>query len=719
MNKLNELRTRAKGLTLLFYPSSIAIVGASGELTKPGGIILAHLLKFGFKGKLFPVNPTLKDVNGLECYPAVNDIPGQVDMAIIAVAVSRVMKILVDCVAKGVKGVIIITSGFSEVGGKGIELQRELKEFAGKHGIRICGPNCMGLINYLNNMMAAFSFAEILPHNSPNATPNVSFVTQSGGFGLSTAITAAIQGIGFTYFVGTGNEVESDFSDFMAFSVDDQQTKIIAGYMEGVRDGLKFALAADMAMEAKKPVVIFKTGRYQPSASAALSHTGSMTGSDKVYSSFFRQKGIIRPESIEEMAAVLTLLETKAIPPGKKVGIIASSGGHGVVMADLCVEAGLELAVLSEETRRKLAEWLPPHASVANPVDFTGMDLVNDGLLQACTGIMADDPEVDFIVFSYWVSRNLEATAREELIKTIKSVSKPVIAVIMSVAGEAVLEHTVYLRGQGIPVTIGLEPAVKAIRKVYDYSVKASSVKREIIRPAGSGAVREVEKLLAGVPAGAAISGKMAGEILSAYGVQFAGEGCAASVGEAVELAGKMGYPVALKIDSPDIPHKTEARGIKLNLASAGQVEEAYKEIMANAMKYNPGAKVKGVLVQEMLKEGTEVIVGIGRDPAFGPTVLFGLGGIFVEQLGDVSLRVAPVCENDAWEMLQEIKGSGILDGVRGKPPVDKKAIVDIILRLSQLAEDFPRIAELDINPLIVFEEGKGARAVDALIVTK
>lgn len=719
MNKLKEIKSRTKSLIPLFYPSSIAVIGASGELDKPGGIVLAHLLEDGFQGKIFPVNPRHKEIKGLQCYPTVLDIPEQVEMAVVSVAVPLVKDVLQECIAKNIKGAIIFSSGYAEVGSEGIKLQEELKKLANEHKIRVCGPNCMGIINYNNNMMAAFSYSGIFPINSPQTSKNICFLTQSGGFGLSVAVTAVSQGLGLSYFVSTGNEAESDFSDFLAFSVEDSQTSIIAGYMEGIKDGKKFALVADMARKAKKPVVIFKTGRYEASSRAALSHTGALAGSDMVYSSFFRQKGIIRPENIEEFLAILTLLETKTILQGKKAAIFASSGGHGVVIADKCVEAGLEVATLSEETLQKMSKLLPSFASIANPIDFAGLDLVSQSLFKTCAQIVADDPGVDMLIFSYWVSKTIEENTWEQLIQLKNSTSKPVIAIVMAGMTGVALEHIVNLKKHGIPVIAGLDFAVKAIKKVFDYTFKVNSARQEIIRPVSLLEKEKVEKMLAGYSPGARLSESQAKEILLAYGIPVARERRAATAWEAMSAAEQIGYPVVLKIDSQDILHKTEARGIKLNLASAGQVEEAFKEILANAGQYKPEANIRGVLVQEMLKEGTEVIVGIGNDSVFGSTVMFGLGGILVEQLGDVSLRVVPVCENDVWEMLQEIKGHSILDGIRGKPPVDKRAIVGIILKLSQLVTDFPQIAELDINPLVVFEEGKGVCAADALIVMK
>ena len=719
MNGLNELRDRAKSMAPLFYPSSIAVIGASEKPTKPGEIVLTYLLEGGFRGNIFPVNPREKEIKGLRCYPSVLDIPEQVDLVVIVVTAPLVMKIFQECAAKGIKGAIIFSSGFAEVGEEGIKLQEELKELAGRHKIKICGPNCMGIANYRNNMRAVFSFASIFPVNPPQSPQNICFLTQSGGFGLSVTVTAAAQGLGFSYFVSTGNEAESDFSDFLAFSADDPQTSIIAGYMEGIRDGRKLALAADMAREAKKPVVIFKTGRYKASAKAALSHTGALTGSDMVYSSFFRQKGIIRPESIEELIAILTLLETKMIPRGKRAVIFASSGGHGVVMADKFAEAGLEVAVLAEDTCRKISGLLPSFASVTNPIDFTGMDMVSRKILKACAEVVAEDPGVDMLIFSYWAANTMESHVWDQMVQIKEATSKPVIAIIMASMTGAALEHMAYLKRHGIPVVAGIDFAVKAISKVVDYTFKINSGKQETSGPAGSPARERVEGILAGHSPGARLSEAQAKGILAAYGIPVTRERRAGSAGEALEAAGQIGYPVALKIDSPDILHKTEAGGIKLNLTSAGQVEESFEEILASAGQYQPGANIAGVLVQEMLKEGTEVMVGIGNDPVFGSTVMFGLGGIFVEQLGDVSLRVAPVGENDAWEMLREIKAHRVLDGVRGRPPVDKRAVVDIILKLSQLAMDFPQIAELDINPLIVFEEGKGACAADALIILK
>ena len=717
--KYTELKSRAKGLTPLFYPSSIAVIGATGEQNKPGGITLAYLLKEGYPGKVFPVNPHKQEVSGLTCYPTVLAVPEPVDLAIVAVAAPHVLNTLKDCIAKDIKGAIIFSSGFAETGDEGNKHQEEIKKLASQHNLRVCGPNCMGIANFILNMKAVFSFAQIFPAIPPEVPKTVGFITQSGGFGCSVVPTAINQGIGFSHYISTGNEAESDFSDYLTFLVDDPPTSIIAGYMEGIRDGKKFALAADRALEAKIPVVIFKTGRYLASARAALSHTGALTGSDLVYSSFFRQKGIIRPDSIEELIAVLNLLETKRLPQGKRAAIFASSGGHGVVMADKCVEVGLEVATLAEITRQKIAGLLPFFASTTNPIDFTGLDMFSPDLLKTCALTVADDPCVDLLIFSYWAIETVQEQTLKQLVQIADSSSKPVLVIIMGGVPEATLNHLQHLKKYGIPALIGLDFAMKAIKKVIDYTSKVNSEQQKIDVPVSSPAEARVKKILAGYAPGTRLTEAQAKEILAAYGIPVTNEKRATNTEEAIEAAEQIGYPVVLKIDSPDILHKTEARGIKLNLTSAEQVKMAFHEIITNARQYNPGARIAGALVQEMVTGGTEVIIGIGSDPAFGPTVMFGLGGILVEQLGDVSLRVVPFSENDAWAMIQEIKGYRILEGVRGKPPADQKAIKEIILKVSQLAADFPQIAELDINPLVVYEEGKGACAVDALLILK
>jgi len=714
-----ELKSRARGLAPLFHPSAIAVIGASGNQSKPGGIVLTNLLEGGFQGKVFPVNPRQQEIHGLPCYPTVLAVPEPVDLAIVAVAAPHVPGILDDCAAKGVKGVIIFTSGFAETGDKGAKLQEELKNFAVRHNLRICGPNCMGIVNFSNRMWAVFSFIKISPARLPEMFSTVGLITQSGGFGFSIVAMGITQGIGFSHFISTGNEAESDFSDFLAFLVDDPQTSIIAGYMEGIRNGKKLACAADLALQAKKPVVIFKTGRYQASARAAHSHTGALAGSDLVYSSFFRQKGIIRPESMEELIATLTLLETKKVSSGKKVAIFASSGGHGVVTADKCVEAGLEVATLSAETRQKVAALLPAYASVANPIDSTGLDIISPGLLKKCAEIVAGDPNVDQLVFSIWATENPLNYFVEQVIQIAASTPKPVIVIIMGSDAGAAEKQVRQLKKHGIPALIGLDFAVRAIKKVADYAQKVNSGRQKTAQAAPPQAKERVAKILAGYAPGARLSEAQAKEILAVYGIPVTKEKRAATAEEAAAAAAQIGYPVALKIDSPDIPHKTEAGGVRLNLTSPEQVKEAFREIIVNARKYKPEANIQGVLVQEMLRAGTEVIVGTSNDPVFGPTVMFGLGGTLVEYLGDISLRVPPFDIEEAREMVQEIKGRHILEGVRGKPPADKQAIIETILKVAELAVDFPQIAELDINPLVTYEEGRGACAADALIILK
>ncbi len=710
-----DFKKRVEGLKYLFDPCSVAVVGASKEITKPGGVVLAYLKEEGFKGKIYPVNPKQKEIRGLPCYPNLTAIPDKVEMAVIAVTAPQVMNILKECIAKGVKGVIIFTSGFAEAGEEGVNLQKEIKELVAQTDTRVCGPNCMGIMNLHNNMKSIFTFGSILPGNPPDLPKSAGFITQSGGFGCSTFITAINQGISFSHYISTGNEADADFADFLAYLTGDRCTKVIGGYMEGARDGKKLALAADMALEAKKPVVIYKTGRHQASARAAVSHTGALAGSDLVYTSFFRQKGIIRAESIAEMIAVMAILEAGNLPQGKRAAIFASSGGHGVVMVDKCVEAGLEIASLSEETRAGLARLLPSFANISNPIDFTGMDIVQPNLFQKCAEIVVADPGVDVVLVSYWATKELEGPIQKQLIQIANSTVKPVIAVILG-SNEYVFKHIHYLHKHRVPTIMGVDSAARAVNHVAGYVSKAGSFK-PVKTASPSPAKHEVEKILSSLEPGDRLSEWQTKKILAAYGIPVTREERAATADEAVTIAGQIGYPVAVKIDSPDVLHKTEADGIKLNLTTSEEVRQAFQEVMAGARRYNPQARLNGVLVQEMLKEGTEVIVGIGKDPVFGSTVIFGLGGIFVEALKDIALRVVPFDEADAWEMINEIKGRSLLEGVRGKPAADKKAIVDIILKVARLAADFPQISELDINPLMVFAEGEGACAADALLV--
>ncbi|MCL6477173.1 MAG: acetate--CoA ligase family protein [Peptococcaceae bacterium] len=700
-------------LEAFFNPKSIAVIGASGNPLKPGGVPIGALLKKGYSGKIYPVNPTRETLNGLKCYPSVLDIPGEVDLAIVSVAADRVYHTLEECVSKGVKAAIIFSSGFAEVSTEGLAEQRRITALAVKSGMRILGPNCLGIVNATNGVMASFAFIVDLPPVDPKV---LGFVTQSGAFGALIYAASLHRGVGFNYFISVGNEADLEFADFLQYLVRDPATKLAGGYLEGAKDGNKLRKVAEEALEKEKPLLIMKVGRSSAGSRAAASHTGSLVGSDRVYEAFFKQTGIIRVDDYTELIAFSPLFQTGKLPGGRNTAIIAASGGAGVTITDFCESLGLNVIPLREETRAKMDRVLPSFASSRNPVDLTAALATNPELIPATLRAISEDPDIDIIIAYINFHVPPEHPVIQEVIDICKKTDKFVLISPFILPGTSMDPGTMKIKNAGIPVNSHTREAIKAVANLVRYSETLRKRKQDIYRvPPPAGQKPDLSGLL--IP-GETLSESSAKAVLQKYGIPVTREAPASSAGEAVEKAREIGYPVVLKIDSPDIPHKTEAGGLKLNLKNDGDVRTAFEEIVKNVRVYKPDARINGVSVQEMLPEGTEVIVGVSRDPVFGPVIMFGLGGIFVEVLKDVSFRIAPLSPGDARDMIEEIKGCAVLKGVRGKPPADIDAVVDVILKVSALVTDYQdSIEELDINPLVVYP--KGVKAADAMLVTR
>ena len=707
-------------LTPLFLAQSIAIIGASENPIKPSGQPLVALTRAGYAGHIYPVNPRHKTLLNLPCYPSIDDIPGPVDLAIIAVPARLTIDALRQCADKGVKGVIIFTSGFAEIGSEGAAEQQKMTALARATGLRICGPNCMGIFSSRNRLMANFAVAE-MPERV--LVPDLlGFISQSGGFGAAIYEVVREKGYGFSHFVSTGNEADLEFSHYLGFMAIDPHTKAIGGYLEGVKDGAKFLQAADLALDNGKPVLLIKAGRSEVAARAAASHTGALVGSEQVYSAVFKQKGIIRVESLEEFNLMLPIIAKNKIPRGKRIAILATSGGSGVMLADKCAQNGLEVVPLQDNTRAGLAALLPDFASTANPVDITSAIMTSPNLLGKCADLVLADPGVDMVIVTYWTAHGDEGEGirLDQMIRVANRTQKPLFNLIWG-PEQAVRDALSLMNDELIPAAREADFAIRALASLAGYHEYLQSRGDNTLPvPAiPAGARKKAADILSPLSPGAKLTEYTAKKVLQAYGIPVTRETIAVNEEEAVSAADDLGYPVAMKIMSPDILHKTDTGGVMLNISSPETVRESYHRLVEAALAHNPAAKLEGVLVQEMLPGGTEMIVGIGKDPVFGSTVLTGLGGIFVEALEDVALRVVPVSPEDAEEMLAELKGRKILNGLRGQPPADTEAVQEIIQRVARLAEDFPNISELDINPLFVYPRGKGACAADALIVLK
>jgi acetyltransferase len=701
-------------LDRLFRPASIAILGASEDFVKISGRPLKFLLDKGYPGKIFPVNPKYERVAGLTCYPSVSAIPEPVDLAIVAVPAAAVPDALGDCVARGVGSAVVFSSGFAEVGEEGRRLQGQVAELARGSGLRLCGPNTVGFMNTFDRVMATFSQAG---EGEAPAGP-VAFVTQSGAFGTAIFALARQRGLALGYFVNSGNEADLGFADLLDYVVADPRVRVAAGYIEGLKDGRKLLAVAERAMALGKPIVITKVGRSPAGERAALSHTGSLAGSDRVYSGVFRQHGIVRAANDEELLDLASAFSLCPLPEGRGIGIVTQSGGAGVLMADRAEEIGLSVPELGEAAKAGLRKVVPAFGSVKNPVDITAQFIADPSLLRSSLEIVLQDPGVDAAVFYLGLMERFADQVVANLKAVHENARKPLL-VAWAGAPETPLRA---LREAGICALPSATRAVNALRGLAEYAAarrrwqaepRASAAGTPDARGALASLIEECRTKKRRVLTTAACL-----ELLSRYGVTAPRGRLCRAAAEAVTAAEEIGYPVALKVESAEIGHKTEAGALRLNVSGRDELLRSFDELIGNARRYAPGAEIDGVLVQEMIRGGTEVVVGLNQDPQFGPVVMVGLGGIFVEVLGDVAFRAAPLTRADAEEMLRELKGFRVLQGVRGRPPADVDAVVEALLAVSRLAVDARgRLRELDVNPLMALGAGHGALAVDALAI--
>ncbi len=702
------------GMEFFFNPKSIAIIGASADMAKLGGRPIAALLKKKYTGAVYPVNPRYQEVAGLPCYPSVLAIAGKVDLAIVSVPIEGTMEALRQCADKGVRAAIVFTAGFAETGPEGSALQQEIARIAQQSGMRILGPNCLGLVYFRNAVMASFSDTMEMEVESPGA---LGFVTQSGAYGELTFMQSVRDGVGFSTFISVGNEADLQFSDFIAYLAQDEGTELMGVYLEGAKDGTRFRRAAEAALRAGKPLLIKKVGRTGAGTTAAASHTGSLAGNDRIYDAFFRQMGIIRINELRDLTNFALAHRSGRIPKGRNAAILTDSGGPGVEMADCCEEFGLAVPELTGSTRERIQACLPFYGSARNPVDMTAAVMTDQKLFGECLRAIFADENIDLVFAPGFFMAYTDPRLIDDILNIYRSSSKPLVFFPVWADSSPFAQETIArVRREGIPIIPEATDAARAMAALVRYGEKRRS---SALEPgAGPDIPESSAEKAKHILCKGALTECEAKQVLAAYGIPVTREGLAASAEEAVLLARRIGFPVALKVQSPDIPHKTEAGGIRLNLRTETDVREAYDAIMRDARAHVPSAAVSGMLVQEMVEGGVETIVGITRDPVFGPCLMFGLGGIFVEVLQDVSFRVAPLSGFDAEEMIREVKGARVLEGVRGRPGSDRKALLDAILRISRLASDFAdEIEALDINPLVVFP--RGVRVVDALIVKK
>jgi len=687
-----------------FNPKSIAIVGASRHQGKVGYEITSNILRAGYTGKVFPVNPKARSIEELKCYPDLESIGAVPELVIIIVPAKIVPEVMKQCGKVGAHAVIIITAGFKEVGREGRDLEQQIIQSAKQYGIRVIGPNCLGVISTSSRLNASFGGDMPKPGS-------IAYLSQSGALLAAILDMANMNGIGFSKLFSIGNKADVDELDVIRALDSDPDTKVIAGYLESINQGNEFVREAERISH-NKPILLMKSGGTSAGAKAASSHTGSLAGSEAAYEAVFERAGIVRCESIKEQLDYAQAFSYQALPPGPKVAVVTNAGGPGIMAADFIEKQGLCFATASDETVEKLKSKLPPAANFYNPFDVLGDALADR--YEFAIDVVLDEPDVDAVLVLLTPQAMTEAGATAEAIVKIskKNCGKPILACFMG--GSKVAEAQKVLREGKIPQYDSPESAVATIKVMSDYVKWRSRPKRVVkLFPVNRRKVEAIieRHLRQGIKEIAESESK---EMLEAYGFVTPKGSVARTSKQAVSIAQQIGYPVVLKIWSPDIIHKSDVDGVQLGLNGERAVRDAFDLMMYRIPRKVPEANILGVLVQQMCTSGREVILGMKRDAHFGPLMMFGMGGIMVEVLKDISFYLAPLTAEEARQMLKRTRTYTMLEGVRGEERVDIDALSEGLQRLSQLVTEFPQITEMDINPYIVGPAGTTPIAVDA-----
>jgi len=689
-----------RSLDRLLQPSSIAIIGASDEPSRIGGRPLAYLLAAGFPGPIYPVNSKRQTVQGLTAYPTIADVPGKVDLAVIAVAAAQAVAAVGECAARGVGAAVIFTAGFAEVGPAGAVLQDRIAAIARESGMRVLGPNCLGLFGTEHGFYATFTTT--LDRGLPKPG-SLSIVSQSGAFGSHLFYAAAGRGLGMRYWIATGNEADVDVAECLHWVAEDPGTSVIMAYTEGVKDAARFIGALKAAHAQRKPVIFMKVGRSELGAAAITSHTASLAGADAIYDAVLRQYGAYRARTAEEMVDVAYAASRGVYPASDRLGLITISGGVGALMADEAADRGLAVPPMPEAAQSRL-KALIPFASPRNPVDLTAQPFNDIALVARNLEIMLREGGYDSVVAFFTSVAGSPAIAEplRRVIRDLRGIRPDCLFVLSALIPDAL--KAAY-EADGVPVFEDPSRAVAAVAALTGFG-------RWFRQP--SAAPMPPSRPKSAIPPDLGEHG--AKRLLADWGIPVLAERLVRNADEAAAAFAAIGGPVVLKIASPDIRHKTEVGGVLLDLRDAESVRRGYAALTAAA----PPARIEGVLVAPYVTGGVETIIGVKRDPVFGPVVMVGLGGVFVEVLQDVALRLAPIDRAEAMAMIGEIRGRAVLDGARGRPPADIEALAAALAALSQFAAAYADdIESVDINPLLVLSRGQGAVALDALIVTR
>lgn len=694
-------------LDSLLTPKSVAVIGASRTPGKVGHDILANLIEGGFTGPIVPVNPSADDVLGKKCYPSLKDYGQTVELAVIVVPQARVEAAVKDSLAAGAGAIIVISAGFKEAGPEGAALEKKIASLCRNLGVRLLGPNCLGFINTTHRLNA--SFAGHMPRQGA-----VSVLSQSGALCTAILDQAASRHIGLAKVASIGNKADISEVDLLRALARDEETKVIVGYLEDIVSGDDFVKAADEASSVK-PVIILKSGTTEAGLKAAASHTGVLSGVDTAYGAAFNRAGVIRADTFQDLFDFTTAFSMQPLPKGKRVAIITNAGGPGTMVADAVEKAGLTVAELKGSIASSLKEKLPSSASTGNPIDVLG-DADPERYVAAVEAAQNDDTIDAIIVILTPQAMTKPAETARAIASHLKG-DKPVFASFMG--GVGVMPGREELGEAGLPDYDSPERAVSALKAMWKYVAWRQRPPRIVTRfPVNR---RRVERIITRHQrTGRLQLGEVkAKSILDAYGFKIPEGHLATSSDEAVEIAKRIGFPIAMKVVSPDVVHKTDLGGVRLNLATVESVRDAYDLMMLRIKQRAPNAFILGVNVEQMVDRGLEIIIGMNRDPQFGPMLMFGLGGIFVEVMKDVTFHLAPITSNEAKQMLMSTRSYEILKGKRGQQQVDLEAIANGLQRISQLTTDFPQIAELDINPFIVGQVGTEPVVADARMTLK
>jgi acetyltransferase len=689
-------------LDAIFRPRSVAVIGASTREGSLGRATFDNILRFNFNGPLYPIHPKAKYVHSIPAYPSISDVPEPVDLAVIIIPRNGVLSAVEECGKKGVKGLVIISAGFRETGEEGARLELRVRETAKEYGMRFVGPNCMGVINADPNFRLNATFSPTI-----STRGKIAFASQSGAMGMTILEYAEQLNLGLSMFASLGNKTDISGNDLLEYWRDDPSVEVILMYLESFGNPRNFVKLAK-EVSRKKPIIVVKSGRSAIGARAASSHTGAMAGRDEAYDALFHQFGVIRADTIEEMFDISMAFAHQPIPKGPRIAIMSNAGGPAIMAADACDSLQLEIAQFSEETRSRLMDILLPDVAIQNPIDLLAGSTPDH--YQKCLNLILKDEGVDGVIALFappvvtdpaHIARAVSEAARHH--------PKPVLGCFLGTRGIA--EVVEELKRFSIPTYAFPESAAKAFAAMVRY--KSWKVRDKEIESKPELVIEDVDKEKVRGILDKCIEEKRdqlllteAMEVLRAYGIPFVASNIVSSISEALDAAEEIGYPAVLKVSSPEMIHKTEMGGVAVDLRDEAELVRAFRRMEGEL-------KTSSFLIQQMVSGGRETIIGFSAVPQFGSLLLFGLGGIYTETLKDVALRIAPLTERDATDLISSIRGYPLLKGVRGEKPIDFDRLKDIILRFSQLAMDFPEIAEAEVNPFLAFPEGKACVSVD------